>query len=76
MTTYIHVNRGVVDANRKRNANEPSVRFQEGKYGTPTYCHELAIDGPSHVVYSAHVPILPCGARMVIATEAPVRIVR
>lgn len=76
MTTYVHVNRGTIASNAKHGANEPAVRFQKGKWGKPTYAHEVLIDGPSRVIYSAHEPILKCGARLVIATEAEVTVVR
>lgn len=63
---YIHVNRNTIASNAKHGTNEPAVRFQKGKYGKAQYCHELEIPGPSKMIYSAHEPILPCGARLVI----------
>jgi hypothetical protein len=65
-----------VASNAKHKRNEPVVRFHTGRHGRPTYAHEVEILGPSKVIYSAHEPILPCGARLVIATEAEVRVVR
>lgn len=76
MTTYIHVNRNTIARNARHGTAEPAVRFQRGKYGKPTYAHEVEILGPSRVVYSPSEPILPCGARLVVATESEVRIVR
>lgn len=76
MTTYIHVNRNVIASNAKHGTDKPAVRFQRGKYGKTTYCHEVVIEGPSRVLYSAHEALLPCGARLVIATEAAVRVVK
>ena len=75
-TTYIHVNKQTIYRNARHGTNEPAVKFQRGKYGKATYCHEVEIDGPSRVIYSAHKPILKCGARLVIATEAEVTVVR
>lgn len=76
MTTYIHVNRTTIAKNARNGTNDPAVRFQRGKYGKSTYCHEVEIAGPSRMIYSPHKPILPCGARLVVATEAEVRVVR
>ncbi len=76
MTTYVHVNRNTIASNAKHGTNKPAVRFQRGKYGKPTYAHEVEWDGPSRLIYSPHKPVLPCGARLVIATEAPVRVVK
>ncbi|WP_079601993.1 hypothetical protein [Bradyrhizobium erythrophlei] len=76
MTTYVHVNRNVIASNAKHGTDNPAVRLQRGRYGKPTYANEVEIDGPSRVVYSPHKAILPCGARLVIETDAPVRVVR
>ena len=75
MTTYVHVNRNTIASNAKHGTNKPAVRFQRGKYGKATYCHEVEILGPSRVIYSPLEPLLPCGARLVIATEGEVRAV-
>jgi hypothetical protein len=75
-TTFIHVNRNRIASNAKHKRNEPVVRFHTGRHGRPTCAHEVEILGPSRVIYSAHEPLLPCGTRLVIATEAEVRIVR
>ncbi len=76
MTIFVHINRNVIASNAKHGTNKPAVRYQRGKYGKATYCHEVAIDGPSRVIYSPHEPLLPCGARLVMATESNVRVVR
>lgn len=76
MTTYIHVNRNTIASNAKHGTDKPAVRFQKGRYGKPSYAHEVQINGPSRVIYSPHEPLLPCGARLVIATEAEVEIIR
>ncbi len=68
MTYYVHINRHTIDRNRKNGTNEPVVRYQRGKYGKSTYAHRVRIR-EGEVIYSAHEPILPCGARLVIATE-------
>lgn len=76
MTTYINVNRHRILANAKRGSDEPPIRIARGKYGKPTYAHEVEIEGPSRLIYDAGKPILPCGARLAIATDATVRIIR
>jgi len=75
-TTYIHVNRNTISSNAKHGTDKPAVRFQRGKYGKATYAHEVEIDGPSRVIYSPKEHLLPCGARLVIATESNVLVVR
>ncbi len=69
MTYFTHINRNVIDANRKQGRNDPVVRFQRGRHGAPTYAHRVRINGPSEVIYDPDNPILPCGARLVIASE-------
>lgn len=70
---YTHINRGVIDSNRKHGRNDPPVKFQEGKYGKATYCHEVELPAGSKVVYDSEGRILPCGARLVITSPtAPV----
>lgn len=42
---YTHINRNIIDSNRKNGDNNPPVKFQQGKYGKPTYAHEVKIGG-------------------------------
>jgi hypothetical protein len=76
MVYYTHINRGVIDANRKHGRNDPPVRFQRGKYGKPTYAHEVRLPEGARVVYSADGTLLPCGARLVIVSTASPEVVR
>jgi hypothetical protein len=70
---YIHVNQHKIRANKKHDTNEPVITIKEGR--TNTYCHTVEILGPSKVMYGGNEkPILPCGARVVIVTEAPIKI--
>jgi hypothetical protein len=69
VTWYTHVNRNVIDANRKHGRNDPPVRFQKGKYGKATYAHEILFPAGGRVVYDHTGTILPCGARLVIVSE-------
>ncbi len=72
-TKYIHVNQHTIRSNKKNNANEPVLTVKEGK--TNTYGHSVEIHGPSTVMYGGNdKPILPCGARVVIKTEAEITI--
>mgnify|MGYP003635342093 CR=1 FL=1 len=67
---YIHVNQHKIKANLKHGTNEPVITIKEGR--TNTYCHEVKILGKSTVKYGGSgKPILSCGARVVIETEAP-----
>ena len=72
---YIHVNQHKIRSNLKHGTNEPVITIKEGR--TNTYCHEVNIKGPSKIVYGGNdKPILSCGARVVIETEADVEIVK
>ena len=73
--TYIHVNQHVIRSNKKNNENEPVITVKQGSKNT--YCHEVQINGPSKMIYGGNdKPILPCGARVVIETEASVDILK
>ena len=72
---YIHVNQQVIRQNKKYDKNDPVITIKEGKKNT--YCHEVEILGPSRMIYSGNgKPVLPCGARVVIATDADIKIVK
>lgn len=64
---YVHVNRNTINANTKNGTTLPAVRFQNGKYGKAVYANRVRFT-EGELVYSAHKPLLPCGARMVIQT--------
>jgi hypothetical protein len=72
--TYIHVNQHVIRANRKNGTADPVITVKQGTKNT--YCSRVKILGPSEVIYGGNdKPLLSCGARVVIATEADVEIV-
>jgi hypothetical protein len=73
MKKYIHVNQNVIRSNKKHNKNDPVITIKEGS--SNTYCHEVEIKGPSKIMYGGNdKPILNCGARVVIETEAELEI--
>lgn len=76
MQTYIHVNRHVIDENRKNGTDKPALTVKRGKNGKPRYASEVRVEGPCTFLYSPHEPILPCGARVVVVTDSAVEIVR
>ena len=70
---YIHVNQHIIRSNKKNEANEPVLTVKEGKKNT--YGYAVQIHGPSTVIYGGNdKPVLSCGARVVIKTEAEVTI--
>lgn len=73
---YTHVNRNVIDSNRKHGRNDPPVRFQKGKYGKAVYAHEVEFPAGGRVVYDHEGRILPCGARLVIVSKEEPKVVR
>lgn len=72
MKTIIHVNQHIIKSNLKNNANEPVLTVKT--YKSNTYAHEVAIEGPSKVVYSKDKP-LSCGARVWIETNGKVTVI-
>jgi hypothetical protein len=73
MKTYIHVNQHVIRANKKTGQDNPVITVKQGKKNT--YCRRVYIHGPSEVVYSGNEkPLLSCGARVAVVTEAEVEI--
>lgn len=69
MSWFTHINRGVIDANRKHGRSDPPVSIRKGKRGKAIYATHVRLPAGAEVIYSAHEPILPCGARMVIVSE-------
>jgi len=72
MKTIIHVNQHVIKANRKEGRTDPVLTVKT--YKSNTYAHEVAIHGPSTVVYSPDKP-LSCGAHVWIETQSTVEII-
>jgi len=73
--TYIHVNQHVIRSNKKNNENEPVITVKQGSKNT--YCHEVQVNGPCKIIYGGNEkPLLSCGARVVIETEASVDILK
>tara|TARA_B100001109_G_scaffold178678_1_gene146388 strand:+ start:302 stop:550 length:249 start_codon:yes stop_codon:yes gene_type:complete len=71
---YIHVNQHKIRSNLKHDKNEPVITIKQGS--TNTYCHGVDVLGPSRIVYGGNnKPLLSCGARVVIETEADIRII-
>lgn len=66
---YTHVNRGVIDSNRKNGTNNPPIAVKRGKTGKAEYAFEVELPENSRMVYSPHDPILACGARLVIVSD-------
>jgi hypothetical protein len=66
---YTHINRNVIDSNRKHGKNDPPIKFQEGKYGKPTYAFSVKLPNDSVVIYDNNGVLLPCGARLVIVSK-------
>lgn len=76
MKKYIHVNQINIKGNLKtrRTGRDqellPVITIKEGK--TNRYCNAVAILGPSKVIYGHDKPLLACGARVVIETDAEI----
>lgn len=64
---YVHINRGIIDSNRKNGTNNAPITIKQGKRGQSRTAHEIHIT--NGVIRYDRDPILPCGARVVIETE-------
>ena len=65
----------MIRSNKKNERNDPVITVKQGSKNV--YCHQVAILGPSKVTYGGNdKPILSCGARVVIETEADIEIVK
>ena len=70
--TIIHINRNIIQQNAKHGKDEPVCRVEVN--GKVTYCMEVQIDGPSHMIYRPEKP-RPCGAKLWIETYADVKLI-
>lgn len=76
MKYYTHINRGVIDANRKHGEAEPPITIKRGKSGKPQYAYEVELPAGARLIYSPDGTILPCGARAVIESHEAPRVIR
>ena len=78
MKTKIHVNQHNIRSNKTKGTELPVITIKSAN--TNTYCNEVEILGPSRIIYGGAgryaKPLLSCGARVVIETEAEVKIIR
>ena len=75
MKTFIHVNQHKIRSNKLHGKDEPVITVKQGKKNT--YCHEVKVNGPCHIMYSGNEKtLLPCGARVAVVTESEVEIIR
>ena len=65
---YTHINRNIIDSNRKHGKNDAPIRYQKGKYGEPTYAHRVRLPAGATIIYDGSA-LLPCGARLIIESE-------
>ena len=78
MTKYIHVNQGNIKGNLKTRRTgrdvplKPVITIKDEDNKSNQYCNAVAIKGESRVIYGHDKPLLSCGARVVIETEADV----
>jgi hypothetical protein len=78
MITRIHVNQHHIRSNKTKGTDLPVITIKQGTKNT--YCNEVDILEPSKIVYGGDgcdaKPLLSCGARVVIETQAEIFIVR
>lgn len=66
MKAQIHVNQHVIRRNNKTGEREPVITVKT--YKSNEYAWEVAIEGPSRLVYSPDKP-LSCGAKVWIEAD-------
>jgi hypothetical protein len=78
MKSKIHINQHHIRSNKTKGTDLPVITIKQGKKNT--YCNEVEILGPSKIIYGGHgtdaKPLMSCGARVVIETEAEINIIR
>jgi hypothetical protein len=71
---FTHINRGTIDSNRKHGTKAPTMRVQKGRWGRPTYAHQISL--PAGSVLTTLDDPLPCGARVVIISPTRPEVVQ
>lgn len=69
MKKKIHINQHNIKANKKNGTDLPVITIKTSRDNT--YAHEIAIQGPSTVVYRPDKP-LSCGARVWVETYSKI----
>jgi hypothetical protein len=77
MKSKIHVNQHHIRSNKTKGTELPVITIKQGRKNT--YCNEVEILGPSRIIYGGSgcdaKALMSCGARVVIETEAEIRII-
>lgn len=73
---YVHVDRNVIDANRKHGRSDPPVTVRRGKSGRSSKHHEVEFPAGSRMIYQPHDPVLSCGARLVVVCPSEPKAIR
>lgn len=75
MTTFITINKHVIAANAKHGRNDPPIRVAKSKNGKAVYARGVKINGPSELISGDGKPVLKCGARIALVTDADVEVI-
>lgn len=72
MKSRIHVNQHNIRSNKQHGTDLPVITIKQGRKNI--YCNKVEILGASTIIYSGSGcdvnPLLSCGARVIIETEA------
>jgi hypothetical protein len=72
---FIHIDRGIIDSNRKHGRDDPPVTIRRGKHGRSVKAHHVKLPAGAEVIYDGS-QLLGCGARCVIRSPAMPEVVR
>ena len=72
MTTYISINKHTIAKNARHGTNDPPIGVRRTKSGKASYYKKVVVNGPCELVYESNKPLLKCGERLVLVTEATV----
>ena len=75
MDFYVHVDRGVIDSNRKHGRSDPPVTIRRGKRGRSSKCFEVELPPGSRMLYDP-AGILACGAKVAIVCPTEPKVIR
>ncbi len=57
---YVSINGHTIRANAKHGTDEPPIRIARSRSDRkPIYAHEIALEGPSRLIYSPHKRLWP-----------------
>ncbi len=69
-TAHVSINGHTIRRNATKGTDDPPIRIAISPNDKkPIYASEIAINGPSKLIYHPHDPIMKCGARLILMAD-------